>query len=274
MHDEMRLSEEKRKQLDKVLDQVDAIPADDAAQALSNYDMMGETRRLNAALFTALAKARGEFPPIPRTRTATVRMKSGGTYSYNYADLADVFDAVIPALSAYGLAVSQSPMGDQIVTVLMHENGGTMQTTWPIKPMPMRNIDNAQDYQSVVQVAKRYALTAALGISTEETVEGDPKANRKRVMDERTAAEDAENPGLERHPRGAVIKESMTPREKAEECARAIMAEMQGVKTIKGVEGVWSRSARWIDALQEKHEDLWANIYEQYCSLTDEGEDE
>lgn len=226
-----------------------------------------------AKLFTALAKARMEFDEIPRTRTARVRTKSGVQYEYDYADLSDVFAAVTPGLAAYGLTVSQYPDGNTLKTTISHESGEFLEVGWPIKPMPARGLDDAQSFQSAVQVAKRYALTAALGISTEETVEGDPKAMRNKRLDEKAKADEEEHgsDGV-RIPHGAVIKPEMTDREKAEEVARAIEQQMDERKTVKGVNGVWNRNERFITALQERHPDLFENVYDKFHSFSDEGE--
>ena len=56
----------------------------------------------------------------------------------------------------------------------------------------------------------------------------------------------------------------MTPREKAEEAARAIIEQFKGVKTQVGVNGVWTRNEDFIAALQEKHSDLYDNVFEEF----------
>lgn len=209
----------------------------------------------------ALADARGEYPEIPKTRTATVKMKNGGQYSYDYADLADVISAVNPVLSAFGLDFYQYPDGQNLMTVVTHESGLERKTPWPIKAMPQRNLDDAMSYQSALQVIKRYALLAALGISAEETHEGDH--SRKRGMP-KGINENFETEDGVRHPKGAKFTGKMTPREKAEEAARAIIEQFEDVKTQVGVNGVWARNETFIAALQERHADLYDNVFETF----------
>ena len=224
-----------------------------------------------SALYAAFAKARGEFPDIPRRRTATVKMKSGGSYSYTYADLADVFSAINPILAAYGLAVSQSPRGNDLHTTLMHESGATLEAApWPIKPMPMRNLDDAQQYQSAVQVAKRYALTAFLGITTEETVEGNIRTGRD--LPEKINDKFETGDGI-RLPRGAKIERSWTAAQIAAEVARAISAQFKDVKTQKGLEGVWDRNAAFVEKLREKHPNLFSDLFDEFQQYMDEPEE-
>ena len=221
-----------------------------------------------APLFAAMASAKAEFPEIPRNRTATVRMSKGGSYSYSYADLADVFKAITPALSANGLAIWQAPRNGDIITIVTHSSGVMVEADpWPIKPMPSRNLEDAQQYQSAVQVAKRYALTSYLGITTEETVEGHTRMGRdlQQVMDDKFKTGD----GI-RLPRGAKIENDWAPRKIAEEVARAIRAQFDEVKTVKGIEGVWDRNAMFTEKLREKHPDLFSEVFDEYEKYLDD----
>lgn len=215
------------------------------------------------ALYAALASAQAEFPDIARNRKAVVRMKAGGQYSYNYADLSDVLSAVRPILAANGLALMQWPDGNFIATTLTHSGGGSVSARWPIKPMPQRGIDDAQSFQSAVQVAKRYAATALLGISTEETVEGDPKAagRRETKLDDRFHDGD----GI-RYPVGANVSKDMEPRAIAEEYARAISEQFKAPKTTVGLEGAWRRNGMFIERLRDKYSDLFDNVYESFTA--------
>jgi len=44
----------------------------------------------------ALAAAQAEYPVVPKNRTAKVKTKLGGDYSYSYADLADILKLILP----------------------------------------------------------------------------------------------------------------------------------------------------------------------------------
>lgn len=221
-----------------------------------------------APLYAAFAKARGEFPDIPRNRTATVKMKSGGSYSYTYADLADVFKAVNPVLAAYGLAVSQSPTKDGVITFLFHESGAVLASEpWPIKPMPARNLEDTQSYQSAVQATKRYCLTAFLGITTEETVEGNFRTGRDLPEPINDKFETGDGIRL---PRGAKIEKGWPPEKIAAEVARAISAQFKDVKTQKGLEGVWDRNGAFIEKLRDKHPNLFSDLFDEFQQFLDE----
>lgn len=124
---------------------------------------MIETSPTTAKLDAALAKAQGEFVSAPKENVANVKSERG-SYSYNYADLAGVWKACRASLSAVGIAVSQWLVhGDDnrlhIVTRLACA-GEWMQARWS---MPVGKQD-AQGYGSAVTYARRYALSAAVGV--------------------------------------------------------------------------------------------------------------
>jgi hypothetical protein len=52
----------------------------------------------------ALARVQANLPTIEKSKTATVTMKAGGTYSYKYADLADAVEKTYPLLAEHGLS--------------------------------------------------------------------------------------------------------------------------------------------------------------------------
>lgn len=219
-----------------------------------------------ARIFAALAKARGEYPQIVKNRVATIKSEKA-QYSYKYADLSDVFGAIDPVLAENGLTIIQFPAGNSVVTVIGHESGESIEGNWPIKPLPRGDISNAQGFQAAVQVAKRYALTAMLGVSTEETVEGDVTRKLASIVDpinERFEVGD----GV-RMPKGAKFAKDMTPRQKAEEAKRAISAQFAEAKTGKGVSGAWDRNSMFIELLAERHDDLYQDLVDEFQARMD-----
>ena len=51
-------------------------------------------------LATALAKVQAGIKPVKKDKTAKIPTKSGGSYSYNYADLSSVWDTCRDPLSS------------------------------------------------------------------------------------------------------------------------------------------------------------------------------
>jgi len=219
-----------------------------------------------ARIFAALASARGEYPVIPKNRVATIKSEKA-QYSYKYADLSDVFTAIDPILAVNGLTVVQFPTGPDLVTIIGHESGESIQGTWPIKSLPRGDLGNAQGYQAAIQVAKRYALTAMLGVSTEETVEGDVSRKLSAIVDPMN--DKFETGDGVRMPVGAKVIKGMDPRAMAVEAARAIMDQFRTVKTGKGLSGAWDRNAMFIDKLADKHDDLYQDILDLFQTLMD-----
>lgn len=115
-------------------------------------------------LALALANAQAEFGPIAKDKTA-----KAGAYSYNYADLADILNAVRKPLADNELAVTQVTEYDfnhsrpLLVTRLMHSSG-----EWIEGVYPLRDYDKPQDMGSALTYARRYALTSLLGIAAED----------------------------------------------------------------------------------------------------------
>jgi hypothetical protein len=118
-------------------------------------------------LAEALSKAQGEMKAPPKDKTAKVRMKSGGEYSYAYSDLATVIDTAKTALSKNGLAIIQAMSRDDsglcLVTTLAHSSGEWMKSWHPL-PTGIA----PQEFGSALTYARRYSLCGIIGIAADE----------------------------------------------------------------------------------------------------------
>jgi hypothetical protein len=116
---------------------------------------------------TALAAAQGAFKTPKRTKEATIR-GSGYNYTYKYAPLEEIVDAVKEALSANGLARHQylvSRGGQPIMrTIIWHASGEWLASDYPIHPTK----EGPQGFASGVTYARRYGLSLALGLAPED----------------------------------------------------------------------------------------------------------
>lgn len=125
-----------------------------------------------ALLAKALVRAQFEFPVIPKNSKAKIPTKSGGEYSFRYADLGDVVAAIKPILKNNGLAVLQFPTHDgngrsTLTTYVMHEAGGFISHE-------MLLVGEGPDPKvqgTAITYARRYALCAALGIVADEDID-------------------------------------------------------------------------------------------------------
>ena len=119
------------------------------------------------ALHKALAQAQGEFPPIPKDKTA-----KAGSYSYDYADLATILATIRPVLNKHGLALIQRlehPNGTPAIrTELLHADGAAIAASFPIGELPQ----TPQQLGSLLTYLRRYTVVAMLGIAAEEDDDG------------------------------------------------------------------------------------------------------
>jgi hypothetical protein len=118
-------------------------------------------------LAKSLAAAQAGFPAIKRSRTVTVQKKTGGSYTFTYAPLDEIIDAVRAPLARNGLAVAQTIDDEALVTILLHESGASLtgRTRLP-------DVQDVQGLGSAITYLRRYALQAMLGIAAEEDDDG------------------------------------------------------------------------------------------------------
>jgi hypothetical protein len=122
----------------------------------------------NQDLVAALIKAQTAFPSIKKNRTAQIKTEKG-TYSYRYADLADILSEVTPILLKQGLALSQCfdvTKGGELllITRLLHTSGQSLSSALPLHWSGAR----MQELGAQITYLRRYALAAILGIAAEE----------------------------------------------------------------------------------------------------------
>lgn len=131
-------------------------------------------------LAKALAKFQGEVKNPSNTATNPY-------FKSKYAPLNDVLNLVRPLLSKNGLSVVQAPSGDGenivVTTTLIHESGEWIESS----PLVLKaDKATAQGAGSAITYARRYALSAVLGISSEDDDDGnhaeskEPKESNKQ----------------------------------------------------------------------------------------------
>lgn len=129
-----------------------------------------------------------------RTHTVKVLTQKGRNYSYKYADLADVDKAVMDACRqvkdkdgntafAYYFDIANSSQGVCVQTVMVDTSGAQMITNkvW----FSNTKSEDAQKTASLISYAKRYSLSAAFGIASEDDDDAQslkPQDTRKRVL--------------------------------------------------------------------------------------------
>lgn len=131
-------------------------------------------------LTRALIAVQSALPTVQKTKRADVSMKGGGSYSYTYADLADVTDAAMPLMAANGLAFMAAPRvtdrgSYELAGHLLHESGEREEGALPLHG------NNPQEIGGAITYMRRYLLGCMLGIVTDDDADGRQAANAQQT---------------------------------------------------------------------------------------------
>lgn len=128
---------------------------------------MTETKSLPEALAVLMTK----LPRIEKANEAKVPTKTGGSYSYNYADLAQVSRAILPILGELGLSFTARPTmsSGQFVLAyrLLHVSGEDDKGEYPLP-----TTGTPQAMGAAITYARRYCLCAVTGVAPEDDDDG------------------------------------------------------------------------------------------------------
>ncbi len=113
-----------------------------------------------ANLAMALSKFQGSLIQPKLEKEVKVATKSGGGYTFKYADLAGCMKAAAPGLKENGLSVVQLVSNGKLITLLLHESGQWIKS---VVMLPAQSADY-QAFGSALTYLKRYTYCAILGI--------------------------------------------------------------------------------------------------------------
>jgi hypothetical protein len=153
-------------------------------------------RTMPATLVEALAALQGMLPDVNKGATAEVQTKNGGKYTYRYAGLDVITEALMPVLSSVGLSFTSKPTMTRkrgfILKYKLSHIGGEVEPGWWPLPDPTavddrgRPLHTPQEIGSAITYARRYALTAVTGLAPSAD-DDDGKAATQAVQDRRDA---------------------------------------------------------------------------------------
>ena len=114
-------------------------------------------------LFKALAAFQQEVKPI---------FKGTKGYGYSYADLPTIFEKINPLLEKHGLGFTQlintNEEANYLNTILFHvESGELLESNTLIPQVTLKGMNDYQAFGSGVTYFRRYALSSALGLVTD-----------------------------------------------------------------------------------------------------------
>ena len=121
-------------------------------------------------LFEALAAANEKITNVEQNREVEVKTRDKGSYKFSYATLANIVHNIRQALTENGCWYTQRIADGEMVTRIFHKSGQWMDAGH----IPMPNVQGKpSDVGAVVSFFKRYSLSAAMGLATEEDNAGE-----------------------------------------------------------------------------------------------------
>ncbi|WP_312688407.1 ERF family protein [Brevundimonas nasdae] len=113
----------------------------------------------------AIAKA---YVAAQKSMEAIKKAAKNEHFKTKYADLAEVVEAVVPALNEHGIGVIQNAVNDgewvSITTTLLHEGGSSVSSTLRLRPSKT----DPQGVGSTITYGRRYSLLAMTGAAPED----------------------------------------------------------------------------------------------------------
>lgn len=193
--------------------------------------------------------------------------KNAESHHNKYANLAAVWDACRTPLSQNKLSVVQLPETTgqvvKVTTILMHESGQWIQSTLTM----ICKKDGPQDIGSCISYARRYSLSAILGIASEDDDGNKATGNNGNASQERqqTAAQAA----LERQQAGQAARQQQQNRPaaatpdvaKAEATCKAFM-DAYGFESGEVEVWVGKKRAAWTQEEFDKLRQLFSRTRE------------
>ena len=139
------------------------------------------TSEKTTEIFKALHGLQQDLEIIKRDDEVEVKTAKG-SYKYKFTGLPKIWLEVKPLLKKHGLTVIQTPtssdgtsMGDFLQTTIVHTTGEFIQDTMRL----VITRDDPQGFGSAITFARRYALSAMLGVITDD----DNDATTQRLAD-------------------------------------------------------------------------------------------
>jgi hypothetical protein len=210
------------------------------------------------ALAEALAEFQGAPKAVQRNRTVKVKgtTKNGKEYSYDfkYATLDHILDVIREPMKDTGLSVIQGVSADEgglsITTRLMHKSGQWMESTMPIYLGPDKS---PQAVGSAITYAKRYSLTAMLGIVADEDDDGNAaEGNQMDVQGRKSPTQKA------------------APKQKADadpehvRMAKGLLAKLQQCGAAAETDALWDESQPILADIQKASDATFKHITAQF----------
>ena len=162
--------------------------------------------------------------------------KDAKGYNYSYASFDNVVETIAPQLTANGLGYTHTFDGQDIVCTLFNTEGETITSKLTLSTEILKGMNASQSMGAAITYARRYTLTAILGLVTDDDTDGvvnTPKTNKvapeRQNIDDNKAWLNVGTPEFEKmvelaskHPAEKLIKFARTKVKVSTELAEAI----------------------------------------------------
>lgn len=223
----------------------------------------GEITTLPGAKFwAAFCKAQAVMESPSRSKTATVKMSTGGTYTFSYAPLDAIFAVARKPLADNDLCVYQEVEHDYIRTTIFHSSGESKSSVYPIFHAPN---PSAQQFGSGVTYARRYSLMLALGIAAEEDDDGNAADQNQRTIVDRGQQQQQPPRG---RPTVVQTQQGNPIREAAVAARNKVRAAIESAKSLDELNKAWTQAdQKTVEAYVEGNNmigsSVWAKLMEE-----------
>lgn len=133
--------------------------------------MAKERKTPEQAFYEALSKFQSELPVVEKNKTVVVKMKAGGTYEYKYAELSFIWEKIREPFTKNGFSYSQKIKLENnfhlLETKIFHKSGHVESSELRLDYMG----NDIKIAGGAISYWRRYSLSAALGIVTNEDAE-------------------------------------------------------------------------------------------------------
>lgn len=146
------------------------VPVDVLERLVALQERVTE-RNARMAYFEALAAFQEQVREIPKTRTAKIATRSGGSYSYSFAPLEAITRTIREPLKANGLSyswtteVGERPDTLDVIAILRHVDGHEERARFPVPTKTDAAMSDAQKTGAALTYGRRQSLVSVLGLT-------------------------------------------------------------------------------------------------------------
>lgn len=167
---------------------------DDLEKIVGLYERMAD-RAAKREFALALREFQKQCPLIPKSSTAQIATKGGGTYSYKYAELDEIQKVIGPILHEHGLSFGwDSTYRENMlhcVCSLRHDGGHTETAGFDVPIESRSAMSEQQKHAAALTYARRQSLIQVLGLITTGDTDTDAVDPTTISEDQLTTLEDA-----------------------------------------------------------------------------------